>query len=131
MKSVTNPIRVLDTPNGCSLSDQKRFVRTRIRVLYLSSMSDVEPTPEPLTGPGYELVPVAAQHDALALIHMERFDAVVIADEIAEAKILEFISSVQSAKPELPVFLFNDWVRELLAALGLLEMLEDAGERLN
>jgi hypothetical protein len=131
MMSATNPARSPAAVNGRSSPDQDRFVRTTLRVLYLSSANDVEPARELLIGPGYELVPVAARQNALALIRTKRFDAVVIADEIAAPEILDFIAIVQRAQPQLPVFLFNDWVAKLLAALEWLEMLECAGQTPN
>jgi len=102
-----------------------------MKILYLNPPSDVAPSPELLVRRGYEVVPVSARQDALALIRREHFDAVLIAEEIAEPETLEFTAKVQSTQPEVLVFLFNECGFELLTALESLAPLQNANERVN
>jgi DNA-binding NtrC family response regulator len=102
-----------------------------MRVLYLHPTRDAVPPPEGLMRRGYEVVPVTALPDALALIRTEHFDAVVIAEEIEDPGIIDFTADVHRSKPELPVFLLNDWNSDLLAALESLGARENSDEGVN
>jgi hypothetical protein len=100
-----------------------------MRVLYLSETSDAEPPPEALLRCGYEVVPVQALHHALELVRTEPFDAIVVPEEIEDPEIMiDFTADAHRAQPELPVFLLNDWVFDLLAALESLRLPEHSDE---
>ena len=59
--------------------------------------------------------------DALEIIRSEDFDAVVIMGEDENSGIIDFKSKVHGVRPELPVFLANDWGAELPMGLQSLE----------
>jgi DNA-binding NtrC family response regulator len=104
----------------------------QMRVLYLSETSDAQPTPEALLRHGYQVVPVQALHDALELVRTEHFDAIVVPEEMEDPEIMTaFTAHAHRAQPKLPVFLLNDWVFDLLAALESLGMPENTHEAAN
>jgi len=96
-----------------------------MRILYCNSELNPEETAELLTQHGYEVVAVTGRHDALELIHTEPFDAVVIRSEREDPELLDFAAKAHRTRPELPVFLSNDWGPELLAALNRLKRSRD------
>ncbi|MGB8116312.1 MAG: hypothetical protein WCF22_21210 [Candidatus Sulfotelmatobacter sp.] len=96
-----------------------------MRILYFNSKLDLEETAELLTQRGYEVVSVRASHDALELIHTEPFDAVVIRSEREDLEFLDFAVKVHRTRPELQLFLADDWGPELLAALNRLKRSRD------
>jgi hypothetical protein len=60
-----------------------------------------------------DIVATGIQADALRLIHKQSFDAVVIESKAEDSKVLDFTLQVYEARPDLPVFLTNDWGTEL------------------
>jgi DNA-binding NtrC family response regulator len=100
-----------------------------MRILYFNAESDLEETAELLTERGYEVVSVTASHKALELIRTQPFDAVVIGDEREGPEVLDFTFKAHLTRPELPVFLSNDWGPELVAALNRLKRSGNPGKR--
>lgn len=100
-----------------------------MRILYFNAEPDLEETAELLTERGYEVASVTASHEALELIRTEPFDAVVIGDEKEGPEVLDFTVKAHRTRPELPVFLSNDWGPELVAALNRLQRSGNPGKR--
>ncbi len=102
-----------------------------MRILFLNSEPFIGETSELLNQRGYELVSVCACIEGLEVIRKENFDAVVIAGKDENPEILDFTNKAHRIRPELPVFLANDWGAELPTALQSLEGIEKAGEVLH
>ena len=99
-----------------------------MRILCLNRKPDSGETNELLEQCGHRVALITAYTDALEIVRSEDFDAVVIMGEDENPGILDFTSKVHRVRPDLPVFLANDWGAELLMGLHSLEMLEMPAE---
>ena len=70
-----------------------------------------------IADPCDDIVSTGIQADALRLIHRQSFDAVVIENEAEDSRLLDFTLAVYELRPQLPVFLTNDWGTDL--SMGL------------
>lgn len=84
-----------------------------MNILYFNPSSTSGTESRMMTDPGADVVSTGIQADALRLIHKRSFDAVVIESEPEDSRVLDFTLKVYGVKPELPVFLTNDWGTDL------------------
>ncbi len=99
-----------------------------MRILYLNPEPSPGNTDEVLRQRGYQVVLVSVCIEGLEMIRSQSFDAVVIAREDENPEVLDFTVKAHRMRPELTVFLANDWGPELPMALESLEGLGKAGE---
>ena len=81
---------------------------------------------------GHEVMCVARLSEALDMIGVGDFNAVLVAEEIEDSEAIEFIYKVHRAQPELLVFQLAVWRSELAETLELLKTVEgwiDAPQR--
>ena len=77
---------------------------------------------------GHEVMCVASPSEALDIIRLRHFSALLVAEEIEDSEAFEFISKVHRAQPELMVFQLSVWRSELAETLELPETVEKAGD---
>ena len=84
-----------------------------MNILYFNPSSTSGAGSRMIADPCDDIVATGIQADALRLIHRQSFDAVVIETEAEDSKVLDFTLQLYGVRPELPVFLTNDWGMEL------------------
>jgi len=84
-----------------------------MNILYFNSSSTPGAESGVITDRCDDIVSTGIQADALRLIQKQSFDAVVIENEAEDSKLLDFTLEVYGLRPQLPVFLTNDWGTEL------------------
>jgi hypothetical protein len=95
-----------------------------MRVLYVNPLGVSNADVKLLNGLGHEITSVAAPHDALDMIGVQTFSAILLAEEIENSQAFEFISKVYKRKPGLLVFQLSVWRSQLVETLELLEAIE-------
>lgn len=87
-----------------------------MKVLYFNPNAMPGTSRKAITERGHNVVSAAKSADALQLVVEDRLDAVVIENE-EDLEFIDFTIEVHRINPTLPVFLTNDWGRDL--PLGL------------
>ncbi len=83
-----------------------------MKILYFNPSSTPEAERKMIAERCHDVVSAGIHADALRLIRNQSFDAVVIENEGEDIE-LDFTLQVYGLKPTLPVFLTNDWGRDL------------------
>ena len=99
-----------------------------MKVLHLNVAADMTETPNLLKDMQYQVISVIAFHDALKLIQMESFDALVIEEGQMHPGTLDFISDARRVRLELPIFVGSEWGTDLPLTLKSLEAFAPAAE---
>ena len=96
-----------------------------MKILYVGATGVSDSIMAALKQSGHELTCVATPREALEMIRIRDFIAMLIAEEIEDSETCEFISKVHRAQPELLVFQMRVWHSELPEILELLQTIEE------
>jgi DNA-binding NtrC family response regulator len=95
-----------------------------MKILYVNPRHDPGPATEFLKQGVHEVTSVAGTTEALDTICTQRFDAVLIGEEIEDSAGFDFILKVHRQQPELLVFKLSVWRSELAETFELLESMD-------
>jgi DNA-binding response OmpR family regulator len=94
-----------------------------MKILYLNIAGGMSETPDFLEDVHYVVISVTDFRNALRLVEMESFDALVIEEGSMHPGTLNFIADVRRARPELPICVASDWGADLATVLQSLEVI--------
>jgi hypothetical protein len=114
-------------PQAIQLAELRGGVHTKI--LYFNPESVHGKYFDIIRHRGHDLATASNAGDALAMMHRQIFDALVVDGALETLDILNFTTKAQGLQPSLAVFLADEWGDELVTGLEefghVLTMLED------
>jgi len=86
-------------------------------ILFVNLGSKTKSIPTMLKRLACKVISTLAAEQALQLIRENSFDAVVLQEAEAEPDTINFTLDAYRTRPDVPVFLMNDWGTDLVPAL--------------
>lgn len=120
-RKATRIARPSDGSNVEMHSAQNSEGDNRTKILYFNPNSVCGKCAEIIRQQGHDLVTANSIADALAMMHSQLFDALVMDCAQYSLDILNFTAKAQGLQPSLAVFLADEWGDELATGLEELE----------
>jgi len=99
-----------------------------MKILYVDPLGQCGLVKAELVQAGHRVTCATELDEALDMIATQCFSAVLIAEEVDDPEVFEFISKVHRERPEVLVFQLSVWRSELAETLEMVEAMEQGGD---